>query len=341
MAIDGERQRATKAEVAQQAAPHRIVDVEIGVKRELATRAGAPQSHIEVAAIFALPQECVIVEAQITGLKITFAGGGFGRDDLAVGERQDNLVDIGQLTPCRIHTIIIRISFENISQCRGFGFQNPRVESWQFRVVIPIHGIHFVVEGGPIMHSRFLYKSGKYFLVGIFRVELLQIMGGTIDEQRVRPGEGGQEQRVRLRPAIADRRLVEHFEARRLAFWQQLHRQSRGRQFGVLCHVLEPIAEILGGKGMTVRPFHSLAQMQGKDAALLDIDRFEDVGLDLERRRIADQPRIAVDDHHAGILGGRHQHAQLPPGFPVASTTAGSLGTRSSTLGKVPLATAC
>ena len=57
------------------------------------------------------------------------------------------------------------------------------------------------------------------------------------------------------------------------AFWQQLTGSPEGASFWVACDVLEPIAEILRGKGLTVRPFHSLAQVQGENAALLDIDR--------------------------------------------------------------------
>jgi len=90
------------------------------------------------------------------------------------------------------------------------------------------------------MDSRFLYKSIKRSFVSKFLIKLFQIMGRTIDEQRVRPGQRGQEQRVRPHPAVTQRGLIEHFEARRLVIDQKFDREPRRRQLGVLRHVLEP-----------------------------------------------------------------------------------------------------
>ena len=50
--------------------------------------------------------------------------------------------------------------------------------------------------------------------------------------------------------------------------------------------------------------------MEGEDAALLDIDALGDVGDDLVVRRVADEPRIAVDDHEARVLGAAAENAQ-------------------------------
>ena len=63
-----------------------------------------------------------------------------------------------------------------------------------------------------------LFDEGvKRGLIGVFVMELLQIMRRAINVERVGSGEIGQEQRVGPRPAVADRGLVQHLEARRLA----------------------------------------------------------------------------------------------------------------------------
>ena len=49
--------------------------------------------------------------------------------------------------------------------------------------------------------------------------------------------------------------------------------------------------------------------MEGEDLAVLDVDAFGDVGDDLEIGVVGDEPRIAVDDHHARILGAAAEHA--------------------------------
>src|SRR6266567_835330 len=78
---------------------------------------------------------------------------------------------------------------------------------------------------------------------------------------------------------------------------------------------------------MPIGPFVPIAQMQCENAAVLDIYGFENVRLESERRGVSDQPCIAVNHHHSGVLGATHQHPKL---------TAGCSGSRSSTLGSFP-----
>ena len=73
---------------------------------------------------------------------------------------------------------------------------------------------------------------------------------------------------------------------------------------------------------MAVRPFVARPEMQLEDAALPDFHTLQNVRLQQEFRRVAQEPRIAVDDQLARILGLGHQHAQVSampagPGFPV------------------------
>src|SRR6516165_2029207 len=55
--------------------------------------------------------------------------------------------------------------------------------------------------------------------------------------------------------------------------------------------------------------------MEREDSAILDIHRRQDVGHERQRRGVADQPCIAVNHHHAGVLGPAHQHPQLAAGI--------------------------
>ncbi len=244
-------------------------------------------------------------------MEIALAGAGLGRDDLAVGDGENDAIDIGKLVTGRIDAIIIRVSFEYETVGGGLGLQDPRFERRKIGIIVAVHAVHTGVQCRPVAKFRLFNEGSELGLIGIFLVKLLKIMGRAIDEQRVGSGEIGQKQRVGPRPAIADRGIVQDFEARRLALRQHRHRQAGGRQLRILGDILKPITKILGGERLPVRPLHALAQMKREDASVFDIDRFEDVGLEFERRRVADQPRIAVDHHHAGVLGAGHQHPQL------------------------------
>ena len=57
-----------------------------------------------------------------------------------------------------------------------------------------------------------------------------------------------------------------------------------------------------------------LAQMQRKNSAVLDLDRFKDVWFDIQRRSVANKPSITINDHHPGVFGPGHQHPQLAAG---------------------------
>ena len=74
-----------------------------------------------------------------------------------------------------------------------------------------------------------------------------------------------------------------------------------GYQRLVVGDVLPPVAEVLAGERLAVRPLVPLAQMQGEDPAVLDLDVLQDVRHQLEILVVADQPRIAVDHHQAGV----------------------------------------
>src|SRR6516225_9861542 len=68
---------------------------------------------------------------------------------------------------------------------------------------------------------------------------------------------------------------------------------------------------------MSIRPFMSATQMEREDTAVLDIYRFQDVRQERKRGGVTDQPCVAVNNHHASVLGPPHQHPQLASGIAV------------------------
>ena len=91
----------------------------------------------------------------------------------------------------------------------------------------------------------------------------------------------------------------------------QIGGRAGRRELGVVGDILPEEAEILGGEGRAVGPFLALAQMEGEDPPVLDIEAFEDVGDELVLGVIADQLRIAIGHEIARVLGRGHQHGEL------------------------------
>src|SRR5262249_2589542 len=146
----------------------------------------------------------------------------------------------------------------------------------------------------PVSYPGVLDERGELILVGVFVVELLQVMPRRENKDRVGPGKRRQEQRVRLRPGVADRRLVDYLEFWRLAAGHHLHGQAARRQLLIADDILKPITEIVGREGLAVRPFVARTQMQRENAPFVDINTEQHVGDDRQRRRVGDEPRIAV-----------------------------------------------
>ena len=117
------------------------------------------------------------------------------------------------------------------------------------------------------------------------------------------------------------------------------------RKLLVVGDVLEIEAEILRREGLAVRPAMALAQREGEDAVVLDLDLLQEVRPQLQLLVIADEPRIGIDGDEPKIARLAHQAAQIPavaadlaaPAF--RSTTSGVFGRRSATGGNFPLST--
>ena len=213
--------------------------------------------------------------------------------------------------PGAVDPVVIGVAFEDEALGWRFCLEHPRFEGRQVRIVVPVHDVHFAVQCRPVARADLFDELVQLFLVGVFLVKLLQVVRRAVDVHRVGPRQRRQEQRVGPRPAKPHGACVEHLEFRPLSVRQHRDRQTAWRQVGIFRDVLEPVAEILGREGLPVRPFVPGPQPQRKHPVVLDIGRFENVGDEGERRRIGDEPRIAVDDHEPRVFRARHQHAQI------------------------------
>ena len=79
--------------------------------------------------------------------------------------------------PGAVDAIVIRIPFKDNAIGGWPRLQYPGFEGWQIWIVIAVHDIHLVVQGGPVADPDLLHQGIKRFLVGIFLVELLEIGG--------------------------------------------------------------------------------------------------------------------------------------------------------------------
>ncbi len=256
-------------------------------------------------------QEGVVVEAQIARLQVALAGAGLGRDDLAVGDVHEDAVDIGELPSGAVDAMEIGVALEDEAIGGRPRLEHPGLERGKVGVVVAIGVVEPVVERHPVALLALLDELRELVLVGVFRMELLQVMRRLVEIERAWPGERRQEQRVGVRPAVADCQRVGELDTRLLAFWQQLTHQPGGREFGIERDVFVPVAEILRGEGFAIRPFMAFSEMEGEDPILVDIDGFGEIGGEGQVRRVADEAGIAVHHHEPRILGARHQHAQV------------------------------
>ena len=169
----------------------------------------------------------------------------------------------------------------------------------------------WIQSRAPFSRDRLL----ELLRVGIFLMELLQVVGRPIDEELVGGGQGRDEEAVGLGPGPADGQLVQHLDHGLLAVDEQADVGAAEGQVLVVLDVVPVEADVLGGERLPVRPFVALAQAQGEDPAVLDLVARQDVGDELELGREADQVRIAVGVEEAGVALAADQHPQLAAGL--------------------------
>ena len=238
-------------------------------------------------------------------LQVGLAGAGLDRDQLAVDHVQDHAVEIGQLLPVGVDPVIVRIALGDEANGRWPGPHHPRLQGRQVRIVEPVHAIAPPVQLRPVARLVLLDLAGELSRIGIRLVELPQIVGGPVDEQRAGTGQRRQEVGVRRGPAVADRERVDDLHLRQLAVDHQLPGRPERAELLVVGDVLPKVTEILGRERRAVRPAMALAQPQREDPAVLDLDRAQDVGHELQLAVVADQARIAVHHQKPRVLAVR------------------------------------
>ena len=76
--------------------------------------------------------------------------------------------------------------------------------------------------------------------------------------------------------------------------------------------VLPVVSEVLGGERLAVRPAVPRPEMEGEHALVLDLHPLEEVGDQIERLVVADEPGVTVYHHQAHVLRPADEHPQPP-----------------------------
>src|SRR5689334_7130888 len=119
-------------------------------------------------ASLSLLEKSVVVETQITRLKVALSRASLGRNDFAVRNRQDHPIDVGQLIPLLVYPVIVWVSLKHEAVGRWSRLQYPRFKRRQIWVVVSVHRIQFIVERRPIALLRLSHQNVKGSFLGIF-----------------------------------------------------------------------------------------------------------------------------------------------------------------------------
>ena len=235
-----------------------------------------PQERAVAVTLFSLLEEGVVVEVEVARLQVRIARARLRRNQLRVGDREHEAVEVGELAPALIDAVEVRVAHGDEAIGRRPRRVVPGLQRRQVRVVALVEVVHAVMHRGPPARGGAL-GFRLLHLRRVLLVELLEVMRRPEDEKRRGARHARQEMRVGLLPAIAHRDLVEHLELRGLAVDQHVARRTRGAQLAVIRYVLPVVAEVLGGEGMAVGPAMPLTQAQREDALFLHVERLEDV----------------------------------------------------------------
>ena len=146
-------------------------------------------------------QERVVLEHQTARLQVDLAGAGLDRDQLAVDDLEDEPVDVGQL-------------LARLRRPGGSRGSARRRSAGPAALVTRCQGCSVGMSGSSKSFSRSLRRNSwtqsraplavdrllELLGVGVFLVELLQVVGRAIDEQLVGRGQRRDEEAVGLGP---------------------------------------------------------------------------------------------------------------------------------------------
>ena len=126
--VDREGQCPAEPHVAEQRAIDFVVDVEVGEERDPCPSCGAPQVHTLILPLLGGLEEGVVVEPEVTGLKIAGPRPYLGRYDAAAGDVDDRLIDVRQLAAFRVDPVKIGVALEHEALGRRLGGVHPRLQ---------------------------------------------------------------------------------------------------------------------------------------------------------------------------------------------------------------------
>ena len=273
----------------------------------------APQERAVAVGLLALLEEGVVVEVEIARLQVGVARARLRGNQLRIGDREHEAIDVRQLAPALVHPVEVGVAHGDEAVGRRPRGVVPGLQRRQIGIVGLVEVVHAVMHRGPAALGR-AFGFRLLHLGRVLLVELLEVMRRPEDEERRRPRHARQEMRVGLRPAVAHGGLVQHLDLGGFAVDQEIPRRPRRGELPVVGDVLPVVAEVLGGKEMAVGPAMALAQLHGEDASFLHLDRLEDVGNDVQVPVVAHQPRVAVDGEKprvAAAAGERVQRAAM------------------------------
>ncbi len=260
----------------------------------------APQERAVAVHLLALLEEGVVVEVEVARLQVGVAGAGLGRNQLRVGDREHQAIDIGQLAAALVDAVEVGIAHGDEAVGRRTRGVGPGLQRRQVGIVALVEVVQAVVHRRPAPLRRALLLFALH-LGGVFLVELPEVVRRPEDEQRRGARHARQEMRVGLRPAVAHQGLAQDLELRRLAVDQEVARRTRGAELLVVGDVLPVVAEVFRGERMAVGPAVALAQLHREDAPLLHVHRLEQIRHDVQVPVVADKARIAVDGEQARV----------------------------------------
>ena len=94
----------------------------------------------------------------------------------------DDAVDIGKLLPLGVDAVIIGIALEDEARWPAPRFVTRQgMQRRQIRIRLLLHVVEAVVERRPGFQLLLLRRLFELRLVGVFGVELLEVVGGPVD----------------------------------------------------------------------------------------------------------------------------------------------------------------
>lgn len=330
LAVDGDRQRLAELAVVEQRVLHRVGMVEIELKDHDVRRGLLQRVEMEAALLLAVEEHGLVGgRADVLVHDVDLALHDLEQQDLGIGDHLvDHAVEIGELRALGVDLPVVGIARRQ----RPFGvlargdLELPGVQGRALGVLVVdvvLADAGFAQEEGDPGFEAVL--AGERVGVGVvLLVEGLEVMRRGADRLvLVGPGEALEEKPVRLLEGDAEGLLVQHLELAPLAAGGPEALPGGLRHLRVHEDVLGPEADVLGGEGRAVRPFHPLAELEGIDpAAIADLEGFRDVGLD--GRPVggeADQRLVALIAHDHGQRAAADQRV-----LPVAALLARPVG---------------